>query len=144
LSLRVAIRLGFVTLVASLLTGALMIARGMRLVFAGHAETAYTTAGALKPTHGVTMHAILLLPALAWLLSFVDWPEQRRLRVVLIGSIGYVLFAAVTATENVLGIPLDSPIGAWLSGLGALLFLTAGLLTLHGLARAPAPGIEHE
>jgi len=144
LSLRVASRFGFVLLTASLATGAVMIARGMRLVFAGHATTAYATAGALKPTHAVTMHAILLLPALAWLLSFVDWTERRRVRVVLAAAIGYVVLAAVTAAENLLGLPLGSPLGISLSGFGALALVAAGGVVIRGLARQPSVGIEHE
>ena len=65
-SLRIAIRIGFVTLFTSLVVGALMIAKGMVLVFRGNPQAAYATAGSLKPTHAVTMHAILVLPLLAW------------------------------------------------------------------------------
>jgi len=101
-SLRVAIRIGFVALVASLAIGGLMIATGMRLVLAGRPQAAYATAGALKPTHAVLMHGILLLPALAWLLSFVDWSESRRVRVVAAASVVYVLGAAIVAIANVL------------------------------------------
>jgi hypothetical protein len=74
-SLQAAIRVGFVVLSTAMAVGAIMIAKGMMLVFAGHPERAYETGGALKPTHFITMHAILVLPAMAWLLSF------RRLRV---------------------------------------------------------------
>ena len=52
--------------------------QGMRLVFAGDAPQAYETGGTLKPTHAVTLHAILVLPALAWLVSFADWSEESR------------------------------------------------------------------
>ena len=70
ISLLIAIRIGFVALVGAMVVGALMIATGMMLVFAGNPQAAYTTGGTLKPTHAVTMHAILVLPLLAWLLSF--------------------------------------------------------------------------
>jgi hypothetical protein len=99
-SLRIAIRIGFVILLMSLAVGALMIAKGMRLVFAGDPQAAYATGGALKPTHAATMHAILVLPLLAWLLSFTDWSERRRVGVVLLGTAGYLLLAAVIAVEN--------------------------------------------
>jgi hypothetical protein len=87
-SLRIAIRIGFVILLMSLAVGALMIAKGMRLVFAGDPQAAYATGGALKPTHAAAMHAILVLPLLAWLLSFTDWSERRRVGVVLLGTAG--------------------------------------------------------
>ncbi len=100
-SLRVAVRIGFVLLVISLAVGGLMIAKGMALVFAGFAPTAYATAGSLKPIHAVTMHAILVLPLLAWLLSFVDWPERRRVVAVLVAS-GIYIAAVVVVTLRVL------------------------------------------
>jgi hypothetical protein len=99
-SLRTAIRIGFVALVGSVVVGALMIARGMTLVLAGDPEAAYSRGGALKPTHAVLMHAILVLPALAWLLSFANWTEQHRLRVVLLAAAGYVLVSAVVTLGN--------------------------------------------
>ena len=102
-SLRIAIRIGFVMLCSSLAVGALMIAKGMALVFAGHPQAAYATGGWLKPTHAVTMHAILVLPALARLLSFADWPERRRLRVVLAAAGVYVMLVAIVAAENLAG-----------------------------------------
>ena len=102
-SLRIAIRIGFVMLCSSLAVGALMIAKGMALVFAGHPQDAYATGGWLKPTHAVTMHAILVLPALARLLSFADWPERRRLRVVLAAAGVYVMLVAIVAAANLAG-----------------------------------------
>ena len=80
-----------------------MIAKGMALVFAGHPQDAYATGGWLKPTHAVTMHAILVLPALARLLSFADWPERRRLRVVLAAAGVYVMLVAIVAAANLAG-----------------------------------------
>ena len=95
LSLRIAIRIGFVILVGSMVTGAFMIGKGMTLVFAGDPQAAYATGGSLKPIHGVTMHAILLLPGLAWLLSFLDWNELHRTRVVVMAAALYMFIAAL-------------------------------------------------
>ena len=100
ISMRIAIRIGFVALVGSVVVGGWMIARGMILVFAGNPQAAYATGGALKPIHAVTMHAILVLPALAWLLSFVNWTEQRRVAVVLVASAGYIVLVGVVAVRN--------------------------------------------
>jgi hypothetical protein len=105
-SLLTAIRIGLVALVGSLVVGAFMIARGMMLVFAGDPQAAYSTGGALKPTHAVMMHAILVLPALAWLLTFVNWTEQRRLSVVLLATAGYMVLAGMVAVENFVGLEL--------------------------------------
>lgn len=81
-SLLLALRFGLVVLMGALAVGAVMIAEGVRLARGGDPQLAYTTAGALKPVHAVTMHAILVVPALAFLLRFVDWPERRRTKVV--------------------------------------------------------------
>jgi hypothetical protein len=99
--MKVAIRTGFVILCGAMATGAIMIARGMTLVFEGDAPAAYATGGVLKPTHGVTMHAILVLPALAWLLSRTGWSEERQRRYLRVASAGYALLAVIVAAANV-------------------------------------------
>jgi hypothetical protein len=104
ISLRRAIQVGFVLLCGAMATGATMIVRGMMLVFGGNPAAAYATGGALKPTHAVTMHAVLVLPLLAWLLSFADWSERRRLRVVLLASAAYLVLAGAIAIANIAGI----------------------------------------
>jgi hypothetical protein len=146
ISLRIAIRVGFVALFTSLVVGAVMIATGMLLVFRGNPEAAYATGGTLKPTHAVTMHAILLLPLLAWLLSFVDWSERRRVSVVLLGAAGYALAAGVVAAENVAGLPFsNAPLGLDALLMAGFFGLTAaGVLALNRAARgSDARGIEH-
>jgi len=100
ISLRRAIQMGFVALCVAMATGATMIVRGMMLVFAGNPAAAYATGGALKPTHAVTMHAILVLPLLAWLLSFADWSEDRKTRIVLAASTAYLVLATAVAAAN--------------------------------------------
>jgi len=145
LSVRIAIQVGFVVLCGAMAIGGVMIAKGMMLVFAGEPARAYATGGALKPTHAVTMHAILVLPALAWLLSFADWSEWRRRQVVLVASAGYVALALVVATANIASLELRQvPILAdALLALGALAVLAAGAVALLGVARAPrARGLE--
>ena len=99
-SLGVAIRMGLSILVAAQLVGALMIARGMLLVFSGHPQVAYDTAGSLKPVHGVAMRGILVLPLLAYALSFVDWPEQRRLQIIRVASAAYVLLTVLVFASS--------------------------------------------
>jgi hypothetical protein len=144
-SLHIAIQIGFVALFGSLVVGAFMIAKGMLLVFAGNPQAAYATGGTLKPTHAVTMHAILVLPALAWLLSFASWNERRRLRVVLLAAAGYVLIAGLVVAWNLGGLELSqTPLVVSLFALGALALVAAGLLALSAVARTvPADGIHH-
>lgn len=96
-SMRLALRFGFLSLLLALGIGAVMIANGVSLARSGDPVAAYTTAGALKPLHGVAMHAILALPALAWSLRFTGWPERRRVRSIRIAAAGYTALIAAAA-----------------------------------------------
>jgi hypothetical protein len=136
-SLLVAIRVGLLMLSTSLIVGALMIAKGMRLVLAGEATRAYATGGTFKPTHAATMHAVLILPALAWLLSFADWPESRRVRVVIVGSASYLLVAAVVAIQNFQGrTPWDGAVAAGLLLTGIIGLIWAAAVAIAGVGHA--------
>jgi hypothetical protein len=95
--MRLAIRIGFVTLLVALLFGAAMIAKGSNLLAQGQVQTAYATAGTFKPAHAVAMHGVLLLPGLARLLSFTTWDEDRRTRVIALAGTGYALLVAAAA-----------------------------------------------
>jgi hypothetical protein len=144
INLLVAIRVGFATLVGSMAVGALMIAKGMLLVFGGNPQAAYATGGVWKPTHGVAMHAILVLPGLAWLLSFTNWSERRRRRIVLVGSTGYGIFAGVIAVGNFGNLDLASAPVAAAALVGLLLLLAAAFLVFRGLVQTGTPeGIQH-
>jgi len=102
-SMRIAIRTGFLALCAAMAIGGVMIARGMRLVFAGNPKAAYWTGGSLRPMHAVTMHGVLVLPVLAWLLSFGTWSERTRARVLMLAAGVYVLLVAVVCVANLTG-----------------------------------------
>jgi hypothetical protein len=98
-----AVRSGFAILLVALASGAAMIARGVVLTRTGHQEAAYHSTAPLKPLHGVSLHAVLVLPALAWLLSRTPWSEplRRRLLYAALGSyvtavIGAAVWAALT------------------------------------------------
>jgi hypothetical protein len=95
-SLRLAVRFGMFALLVALATGAVMIADGVRKSRSGHPQLAYDTAGYLKPLHGTAMHAILVVPALAWALRFTSWPEARRVRVVWWAIAAYSALIAVS------------------------------------------------
>ena len=92
--LRLSIQAGLIALVGAQIVGGLMIATGVRLVFAGDPQSAYATGGWLKPVHGVLMHGILVLPLLAWLTSGSRWNEATQLRAVRAGVVVYGLIAA--------------------------------------------------
>ena len=96
-SMRLAVRSGFALMVVGLAVGAVMIATGVGEARAGDPLLAYSMLGTLKPVHGVALHAVLVLPALAWLLGALDVPERRRVRVVRAAVVAYVLVVALTA-----------------------------------------------
>lgn len=103
-SLRLAVQAGFVLLCAAMAAGGVMIGTGMSQVFAGNAATAYATGGALKPTHAITMHGILVLPVFARLLALTDWREERRLKMVRHAATVYVVLTLAVAAMNVSGL----------------------------------------
>ncbi|WP_265567840.1 hypothetical protein [Streptomyces hygroscopicus] len=90
-----ALRSGFAVLIIGLLSGAAMIARGVVLSRAGHQQAAYHSTAPLKPLHGVGLHAVLVLPALAWLLSRTSWGDVTKRRILYAAVGGYA--AAVLA-----------------------------------------------
>ncbi|MET8471118.1 hypothetical protein ABZY90_35095 [Streptomyces sp. NPDC006422] len=91
-----AVRTGFAVLLVALVSGAAMIARGVFLTRTGHQEAAYHSTAALKPLHGVSLHAVLVLPALAWLMSRTTWSERRRTHIMYVACGCYA--AAVLAS----------------------------------------------
>jgi ABC-type thiamin/hydroxymethylpyrimidine transport system permease subunit len=92
-SMRLALRAGFVLLLLGLLSGAAMIARGTVAMNTGTPAHAYAVTGFLKEFHGVTLHGVLVLPAVAWLLGRTSWSESRRLRVIGAGVAAYAVAA---------------------------------------------------
>jgi hypothetical protein len=134
-SLRLAVRAGLVVLLVALATGAVMIARGVVEARGGDPQGAYTTAGSLKPLHAVAMHAILVLPALAWLLRCTRWPESHRLRVVRIAVAADALLTAVIGVESFTGIdPLAAPLPVLaLSVLATAVLAGTGVYALSGI-----------
>jgi hypothetical protein len=95
-SMRLALRAGFALLLVGLASGAAMIARGEILIKQGHRSAAYDTAGFLKWTHAVTLHAVLVLPLLAWWLARTPRPEADRVRIVKRATAAYVVAALAT------------------------------------------------
>jgi hypothetical protein len=137
-SLRLAVRAGLVVLLVALATGAVMIGRGVVAARGGDPQLAYTTAGSLKPLHAVAMHAILVLPALAWVLRFTRWPEAHRLLVVKIAVAADAVLTAVIGAESFTGVdPLAAPLPVTaLSVLAAAVLAGTGGYALTGVEPA--------
>ncbi|MFI0812180.1 hypothetical protein [Streptomyces echinatus] len=92
-----AVRSGFALLLVALASGAAMIARGVVLTRTGHQEAAYHSTAPLKPLHGVSLHAVLVLPLLARSLSLTPWSEGARRRIVAVAAGCYAAAVAAAA-----------------------------------------------
>ncbi len=91
-----ALRAGFAFLLTGLAAGVAMIVRGQQLIRGEHRTlAAYDTAGYLKWFHAITLHAVLVLPALAWLLARTRRTPQAQQRIVAAATSAYVLAAVV-------------------------------------------------
>lgn len=139
-SMRLALRVGFASLSVAVALGVLMLARGMVISRSadGGVAAAFAFSGGIKPGHGATMHGILVLPALASLLSFADRTETVRLTVVRVACLGYALLAGVVVVEVLATVdPFDvaaAPLAATvLAAAGTLLLVGAGVATLCSL-----------
>ncbi|MEV6523648.1 hypothetical protein AB0M43_16985 [Longispora sp. NPDC051575] len=157
-SLTWAIRLGLVLMLIGLALGMLMIpptaeqaalhAAGQHLdIVGGHSVgvpdggpgipglTWSTRGGDLRIPHFVGMHALQLLPLLAFLLR--RFPDRFRTRLVFVAAAGYAGLLALLTWQALNGEPLLRP-GAWtLAGFAVLVVATGAGVTM---ARA---GYDH-
>lgn len=139
-AMRLAVRSGLWMLVAAVAVGGAMIARGVLAGVEGGPGAAYAAADAFKPVHAVAMHAVLVLPALAWALGFTLWTRLLRLRVVQLGAAGYAVVSVVVGVESFAGVsPLSAPPAATaLAVLGLLALGLAVAVAVFGVVRFPA------
>jgi hypothetical protein len=141
-AMRLALRYGFATLVGALAVGAAMIAVGSAAARGPDPSLAYTTAGFLKPAHAVTMHAILVVPGLAWLASFTRWSDYQQVKIIWLGIAGYSLLSLVVLVESLAHTsPLTAPpLAMAASGLGLAALLAACSIVLMGVRHRPSVG----
>ena len=102
LAMRRAQRAGWSLMLLGLASGVVMIARGATLQASGHLQEAYERAGFLKDLHGVTLHAVLVLPMLAWLLGRAGVNEERRVRYVGLAIAAYLVLVVAALVRGVL------------------------------------------
>lgn len=139
--LRLGLRAGWWTLLAAMCFGVVMVATAISKTSAPgdgpeQQQAAYTSAGWLKPGHAITMHAIMILPGLAWLTSYLPWSPRRRHRVVALATAGYLVFAAVIAGETLAGLsPLAAPL--WASAIALVGLATFAAAVLPVLTALP-------
>jgi hypothetical protein len=136
-SMAVAIRAGLLILLVAQGVGGWMIGHGVGPASDGVTQglTTFGAAGVMKVPHAVAMHAIQVLPGLAWLLGFAALPERRRLGLVWAATAGYGALVAVSVTQTAAGrAPFDlGPAIAALSLLGVALLGAAYVAALLAL-----------
>jgi len=108
-----AIRIGLLILVVSQFLGYAIVQNGMAQAFSESGEllrdvtgtaSIFGAAGNMKVPHAVTLHALQVLPILAWLLFFSKWTERRRTQVVLVAAAGYSGLVAVSMMQTFSGV----------------------------------------
>jgi hypothetical protein len=94
----------------------------------------------MKVPHAVAIHAIQVLPALAWLLSFAVLPERRRLGLVRIASLGYAALVVVSVLQTANGLaPFDVGVAAAVLYLLGIALLGGAFLAALLALRNPTP-----
>jgi hypothetical protein len=86
-----AIRTGLTLLIVGNLLGILLVSYGSYILRAipGHAPNIYGQSGMMKVPHAIALHAIQVLPFLAWLLRFTKYEASSRIAIVKMAVIGY-------------------------------------------------------
>ena len=128
----IAIRAGLVLLVVGQAFGRAIIANANT---PPADPSTFGAAGALKMPHAVALHAVQVLPALAWLVAFTGWEERRRTRVVLTGTAGYVGLVGLNALQTFSGL---APFNLNIAG---TVILCASTLLLAGAFAAVGWGL---
>jgi hypothetical protein len=132
---------GMLALVGSLAVGQLMAVHGSMVtagVIEGTVPSVYGAAGLMKAPHAVGLHALQVLPLLAFLLRRTGLPATRRARAVGMAAGGYgLLFLAAIAQTLAGRLPWDLA-----PGMLVVVAAAAGLLVVPFaqalLARRPA------
>jgi hypothetical protein len=142
-SMALAIRAGLVILLVAQVVGGWMIQHGIGPANEGVTDelTTFGAAGVMKVPHAVAIHAIQVLPTLAWLLSFAALPERRRLGLVRVAVLGYAALVVVSVLQTASGVaPFDVGVVAAVLYLVAVALLgTALVAALLALRKAPTP-----
>lgn len=107
-SLRLGVRAGFGILMAGLASGIAMVVRGVTLLGQGAVDgrwndVAYAEAGFIKGFHGVTLHAVLVLPAMAFSLGQIHLSERARVRIMVTAVALYCVTAVAVLVYDMVG-----------------------------------------
>jgi hypothetical protein len=142
-SFTLAIRVGLALVVAGLVMGGVMVTEGVMQDLDNPQEgqvsspVTFGEAGLVLVPHLLSLHGLLVLSVLAWLLSFSTRPERHRTRIVLVALAGYLALVAISLVQALDGrAPLDlTSLLAVLFWTGVALVVGAVAVTLRGLGR---------
>jgi hypothetical protein len=126
-SFALAIKAGLVLMVVGQGLGGLLIREGTRQEELGPVTSplVFGQDGILNLSHAAALHALQLLPVLAWLLSFSERSESERTKIVGVAACGYAGLVLLTALQALGGrAPFD------LSGVGAVALLASATAIL--------------
>jgi hypothetical protein len=126
-SFALAIKAGLVVMVVGQGLGGLLIREGTRQEELGPVTSplVFGQDGILNLSHAAALHALQLLPVLAWLLSFSERSESERTKIVGVAACGYAGLVLLTALQALGGrAPFD------LSGVGAVALLASATAIL--------------
>ncbi|MBV7335942.1 hypothetical protein KFU94_48435 [Chloroflexi bacterium TSY] len=125
-SLKWSIRAGMLLLVAALFFGNLITQNG---------SNTFGEAGAMKIPHALSLHALQILPLMAWLMLLTDSSPNRRAWTVTLGTVGYIGIVAVSAFQAFNGIaPFDLSTGSGLLlGISLTAFAIASIMIFLSL-----------
>ena len=98
-----AARAGLVLLVISCLLGIWVSVHGDMRVAAGLEPERYGAAGVPKFPHGAVIHALQWLPLLAWATQRAGFSERRRVRLVMVATVGTTLLGCFALIQTLAG-----------------------------------------
>ena len=101
--MRLAVRAGLVLLVISCLLGIWVSVNGDLRQAAGLEPERFGVAGVPKFPHGAVIHAIQLLPMLAWVARWAGFSEGRRVRLLAVATAGTALVGTFALVQTLLG-----------------------------------------
>lgn len=130
--MRLAIQSGMWLLLVSCLLGFALVQHGNQQQALGKAPEVVGAAGVAKFPHGVPIHAIQMLPVLAWLFARLGVADRHRLLGVASAVGGLVTFTVFSLVQTLSGrARFDlTPVPAVILGLAATLFLVPMVLAM--------------
>jgi len=143
-----AIRVGLIVLVISQVFGNLIIQNGIpkvmdfetgEFISEGLSSTnIFGSSGLMKLPHSLSLHAVQVLPVLAWLLIFTNWSEGQRTRTVMVAIAGYSGLVMASAFQTFSGLaPFEMQLLVVLViGVSSIGVLGAYIAALTGLRRS--------